>query len=404
MTVAVLQDGAEIASDVRASSVPAVRIHTTGDLLLHLEEAPPRRFAMLKSTCGLLGLYLNSPGDQIPLSEIDLKRKGFREFLSSRRYAENSIRTYVSLTGKLLTIARGLGWDPDAGVSDDWKALRSRAIGRDMGAIFRHFSHTTTTPSEITVEALNQWGEEGIRGMARETVARQKRRLSDLLRDTGWITLDLPTIKRTGYAIPMNQFPRELKLEVEVILKWKQADFAINRPKRGKVRAVTADALRRTICGLAGYVVNVRHTELPKTFTGLVRQAYVEGFVEWMINERGVQGSSIMPRIAQIAAVVKYHQKFAAEDFTWLNTLIDSIPIEDRSERRKRKEAKFVEYEILETIPTYIRAERDSAQRKNRVYTAARLAMEELMMRWFLVLPWRQRNIRECRVGGPTPN
>ena len=26
------------------------------------------------------------------------------------------------------------------------------------------------------------------------------------------------------------------------------------------------------------------------------------------------------------------------------------------------------------------------------------------MMRWLPVLPWRQRNIRECRIVGPNPN
>jgi integrase len=30
--------------------------------------------------------------------------------------------------------------------------------------------------------------------------------------------------------------------------------------------------------------------------------------------------------------------------------------------------------------------------------------MEELMVAWLLVFPWRQRNIRECRVTGPNPN
>lgn len=30
--------------------------------------------------------------------------------------------------------------------------------------------------------------------------------------------------------------------------------------------------------------------------------------------------------------------------------------------------------------------------------------MEDLMIRWLLVLPWRQRNLRECRVQGQNPN
>jgi integrase len=30
--------------------------------------------------------------------------------------------------------------------------------------------------------------------------------------------------------------------------------------------------------------------------------------------------------------------------------------------------------------------------------------MEEFMFRWYLALPWRQRNLRECRIGGFAPN
>jgi hypothetical protein len=30
--------------------------------------------------------------------------------------------------------------------------------------------------------------------------------------------------------------------------------------------------------------------------------------------------------------------------------------------------------------------------------------MDELMMTWLPILPWRQRNVRECRIGGRIPN
>jgi integrase len=35
---------------------------------------------------------------------------------------------------------------------------------------------------------------------------------------------------------------------------------------------------------------------------------------------------------------------------------------------------------------------------------AALLAVEELIMKWLIILPWRQRNLRECRVNGSNPN
>lgn len=32
------------------------------------------------------------------------------------------------------------------------------------------------------------------------------------------------------------------------------------------------------------------------------------------------------------------------------------------------------------------------------------MSMEELLVRWLLILPWRNANLRECRIGGPVPN
>ena len=67
--------------------------------------------------------------------------------------------------------------------------------------------------------------------------------------------------------------------------------------------------------------------------------------------------------------------------------LIDSIPIEADSERKKRKAEKYVEYEVLETIPGQIRAAINASGKKKSVKNTAPLAVEELIMQWLLVLP-----------------
>lgn len=61
---------------------------------------------------------------------------------------------------------------------------------------------------------------------------------------------------------------------------------------------------------------------------------------------------------------------------------------------------------MLETIPDKIHAEREALEKsRNRdIKRIAQLAMERLMFLWLLILPWRQRNIRECRVTGTRPN
>src|ERR1700761_5864175 len=73
---------------------------------------------------------------------------------------------------------------------------------------------------------------------------------------------------------------------------------------------------------------------------------------------------------------------------------------------KQRKAEKYVGYEVLEAIPDKMHSVREAYERKKgkNIKHVARLAMKELMIQWLLVLPWRQRNIRECRVGGSTPN
>jgi integrase len=71
---------------------------------------------------------------------------------------------------------------------------------------------------------------------------------------------------------------------------------------------------------------------------------------------------------------------------------------EAESSRRERKERKYLPYDILAQIPGQIRAVRNKSAKAS--YEFARLLQDELVIQWLLILPWRQRNIRECRIGG----
>jgi hypothetical protein len=212
-------------------------------------------------------------------------------------------------------------------------------------------------------------------------------------------------LKFTPYGIPLEDMPTKLREDIETVLKWKMAPFARNRPKFGKIRPVTARNDRLILTQLASYVVKVAGGS-PQSLPDLVQQDNVEGFTEWAINERHIKGRSVQGRLAGILAIVKHHPMFAGQDFAWFKTLLDSIPLEDESERKKRKAVKYVSYDELETIPAKIRAFREAYEKKRNSTTAkvAQLVAEELIFRWFLVFPWRQRNLRECLIGGTAPN
>jgi integrase len=414
MNYAPLPIGTEIAAlipisvekDHPATVSSPIVVKTIGDLLTILHSQPPRFFGVLKTTCRHLGTYLNQPSDQLTFETISARKSGFRSFLASRQYAENSISQYVYQTHVLLMLAQKHGWDPDHAVSREWKKLLATASEAQVLGITKHFSRITRTPAEITVEELDAWEESKLNSGSYYASARSTRnRFLRFLQDSGWPRLNIPGTKALdNYGVSLDELPSELSDEILTLLKWKQVDFAINRPKKGKIRPVSAGKLRGMICQLAGYAVNVRELR-PSSFKELVQQSLVEGFAEWMINERGVKGRPLKESLGMILAVVKYHPSYTTQDWTWFKSLMSSIPEEPESERRQRKAQKYVEYEVLEAIPAKIHAQRKTHEKMRRsARSIAGLAMEELVMRWLTILPWRQFNLRQSRIGGPSPN
>ncbi len=238
------------------------------------------------------------------------------------------------------------------------------------------------------------------------TVAQKKNEFWRLLKKTGWIAKTPDHLLKFEYfGIPLKDLPPRLRTEAEALLKWKVAPFATNRPKKGKIRPITAKGLRLTISQLASYVINVCGGA-PESLKDLFQKSNIEGFIEWAFNERHVKGRTIQLAIARIAACVKYHPAYADRDWSWLKPLTDSIPLEDDSEIKKRKAAKYIDYDEFEAIPTQIRGFRESYEKKRHKsqIRVAQLVEEEFIFRWFLAFPWRQRNLRELRIGGSSPN
>jgi integrase len=76
---------------------------------------------------------------------------------------------------------------------------------------------------------------------------------------------------------------------------------------------------------------------------------------------------------------------------------MSSIPPDPESDRQARKAGKYLPYDELNEIPNKIAQARKRVHKDSPKY--ARLLHDELLFRWLLVLPWRQRNIREARLG-----
>ena len=98
-----------------------------------------------------------------------------------------------------------------------------------------------------------------------------------------------------------------------------------------------------------------------------------------------------------LGAVRAAYSQFRGVDLPWFKTLLMSMPSESPKTIVHRKAKKWVDYSELEKIPGKIRAasERDG-------YSGKKLAImrqQELLMAMLTEMAWRQRNLREPKLG-----
>jgi integrase len=407
MTTQVLPFGTQIAAVVRdssASDTAAVQnLNTLADLIKVWKNSPPRELPVLGTTCNLLADYLDKPLEQVTIDAVTETRDGFRKFLEGRKNTENSIRTYVNHVRILLQSASEFGWQYVEKIPEAWRGVLAIAVEQKCDGLARHVARLRKTPGEVTIGDVDQW----VTAQQNRTHDWAKAKSSQfwrILRDCGCAG-ELPNslLREKNYGIPLANFPPALKREVDEILRWKQAEYSLDRPKGARNRPVTARRLRYLFGALLGFVVNVRGEAPVTSLAQLVQKGIVGGFAEWCINVRKVKGESLQRNLRLLSAAMSQHPTYKSLDIAWLKPLVDSLPMEANSEARKRKAEKFLEYKILEAIPGRIRAGRAAAGTKGK-RNVALLDMSELLMRWLPILPWRQRNIREMRIGGPKPN
>lgn len=408
MTTLVLPSGTQIAPDVRDSSVNGIPVarnpKTLRDLLDILAETPPHSFRMLRSTVSQLAAYLESAPEQILLDSVSDAKDGFRTYLEGRKYKENSIRTYVNHTKILLSSAREFGWTPTHTVPAEWRAVLAVATEKGCDDLAKHLARLRKTPQEVTTEDIDHWVQRRVQAGFMFDWARSKEtRIWRILRDCGHVQkLPERLLRQENYGVPLHQFPSALKRKVLELLNWKKVAYSTGRPKRGRHRDVSSTSLRNLICALYGFAVNVRGDEVA-SLPELIQRPIISAYLEWCINERKVKAYGLQSGLGLVLAAMHQHPAYSSMDWAWFKNLLDNLPVKPESEMQKRKASKCLEYNVVESIPAKIRAERPVAE-KHGTHHVAMCAMNELLIRWLITLPWRQKNIRECRIGGPEPN
>lgn len=406
MTNGVMEIGNEIASDISSESTgrDSAVVRTLGDLLTCLEAKRPPALAMLRTTCSRLSAFFDKPVTEISIDDVVDSREEFRAFLQGRKYARNSIRTFVNYTRILISLSSKHGWEPGKEIREEWRKPAALAEGRHCRSIVTYFSKRFKSPSDVTNVDINDWILKRVQqGHSLKNAQRMRGQLWRILREAGCaIASPNALLREKNYGVPLEKLPTTLRSQLLDILKWKQAKFALNRPKGGRHRAISSRNLRRIVCGLYGFAANILGERGISSFAELIRKNIVAAFVEWCINERAVSGRSLAGTLGVLYAALRYRESDLSLNLSWFKQLMGSLPTDDDSASKARKMEKYLDYRELESIPDRIRSDRLRCD--GGIRRVAQLAMEELMIKWLTILPWRQRNIRECRIGGRKPN
>ena len=268
------------------------------------------------------------------------------------------------------------------------------------------------SPSNFNDDDLNNWAHMMLaQGKCYEYIRRLPHDFRRVLLKAG-LAEKIPGIFRNWkpappYFVPLRMFPPELRQEVLALLKWKQAPYVQTRRKK-RLRPISARNLQNVITRLYGFVVNVRpqledsavttEPRVIRTLSDLVTLDSISAFTDWWLNVRHGKGRSLVVKWGMLCAALKEHPSYKDHEFGWFDDLIMGIPFEPESSRRERKERKYLPYETVADIPRLIREKRKDAA-KIGAAELAYVVHDALVMQWLVVLPWRQRNIRECRIG-----
>ncbi|HWR13531.1 MAG TPA: site-specific integrase [Terriglobales bacterium] len=402
-------NGAQIAEMLPSSDSLFAReradVRTLADLLEHLNSQPTSQTPMLRSTAAKIAAFLAKPADDISLDLIHMNREGFRPFLESRKHKEGAVRSYVNYMRILMEAAQALGWVPCAHLSSEWQTILSRAKTNECLSVAKWLAQTKSSPQEVTQDDFDRW-------VLQRTMEGRRYSHLEWTVNSCWRTLiacgytknaPLGFFRKKKYGVPLSEFPQQLKDEVTEVIRWKTAEFEPERPKRAQIRAVSATSVRQTLSALYGFATKVADIGEIRSLEQLIRKSTVAGFISWCINEQKIQGRPLVSELSSVLAAVSKHPAHRAIEVSWFRPLLEAVPIETYEDVKARKARKYLDYAVLESIPAKIRADRYDAAKHGEEHVA-RLVMGELMVAWLLVFPWRQRNIRECRVAGPNPN
>ena len=156
-----------------------------------------------------------------------------------------------------------------------------------------------------------------------------------------------------NYGVPFDKLPNPLHDQILGLLESKTAEFDPDRPRRAKMREISAESLKREFCRIYGYATKILEKTI-STLPELLNRELITAFAGWCLNKRKVCGCSVEVDLGRICGV-RYYPLLASMDFSWLPKLMANLPKRSEEEIQAKKEGKWLDYDILDGIPERIR-------------------------------------------------
>lgn len=359
---------------------------------------------MLHSTARHISACLRKSYDNILVDELVPLKPKLKIHLREGHFKPNTIKSYCTNARTLVEIAKQHGWVsclPD--LTKDWQTIR-QGISKTAGClqIVNYAIAAGKKPDQFSEGDLKEWCKLQIaRGRHFMNVRDQKARFRRFIFRTGLNGL-MPNLSPPGlkpYGIPLKQIPEPLQAQITRLREWKEAEFSPGRNRHCRHRPETAQAFQDFICRY--YSFTAKHVDPNVSdLKALCNEDTMFAFVNWCRTERANSKRSLSMRLEMLYAALRTYPLFQGQDFGWLKRIIEQL-CEDEDDLTRAKEGKqkrWVDYDQLSELPSRMLADADRRYtRGSKQYASA--MRDILLITWLLILPWRQRNLRECRIG-----
>jgi integrase len=379
---------------------------TVLDLLALIAKPISTKGPAVRSAASAFLSFLGTSAGETPVHRLESELEGFRAYLHQARYTRNTVKSYIHSIGILLKLAREYSWDnPPEVMPSDWALVLSMENASEVRSIVRYAVRLGVKPSTFSEEHLSTWCQEFVqKGRTLGTAISYASKFRKVISMTEVAHLKpLVKLKPKNYGVSLLQMHPTLRAEVEKLLAYRTDEFELERPGPA-IRHVTAERLLGSLVRLTGYVQNIRGGAVVETLSNLLTRDNVVGYVSWAHKERKVQSETFIGALSEIRASFKNHPGYPDLDLSWIAGILAKLPKQAQSEVDGRKERKYISFEAADAIPGKIRDHQRRAKNLCCLDHAIGLR-DELMMSWLVILPWRQRNLRECRLtAGTHPN